>query len=531
MRKLSLFGIILLFLISVVSAIILDISGNTTVNENEKLTLILTATEINGTAEFHKNVTFGQITTLNSSSAKFEWTPGFDVVNLSNPSKNFVILFWVNDTGNNLSDEQPVTITVNNVNRVPIASAGSDQTVDVNSTVTLDGSGSSDPDNDPITYAWVQHSGPESVTLSNLSAQKPTFKPTKSGDYLFNLTVSDTANQSTDQVKITVRQPVKLKFEDFDVKVGSKSDNNIEDEDNYRLEDAEPEDEIVFKVEVRNLYEDDIDINDVSMKVTIEGIDDGDDLDDETDEEDIASDDTEKFELRFEVPLKVDEDDYDVLVEIEGKDELGNTQKITKNLILPVDKPSHDVRIIKADLKNPTVSCNRNTNLLIDVLNMGSESEEEVRITASNAELDLDFEKFDDGDIELDTGASDDAQYLVNVPIDAKDVDPGSYTIDVNVYRDETKLEDTKIAILTVAECTEKVPPKEEEKEEEKKEEVEVTVGKPDTTLPQGQFPVIAQVQEEGFTQSTAYFVLLTLAAVVLILLVIWILVLLVKRK
>ncbi len=50
-----------------------------------------------------------------------------------------------------------VTIEITNVNNDPTAEAGSDQTVDENSGVTLNGSGSDDPDNDALSYAWAQN--------------------------------------------------------------------------------------------------------------------------------------------------------------------------------------------------------------------------------------------------------------------------------------------------------------------------------------------------------------------------------------
>ena len=71
-------------------------------------------------------------------------------------STRLLFTLWVSDgTG---SDIQTVIITVR-PNQLPSADAGSDQTVSAGSTVTLDGTGSSDPDGDTITYSWSHTSG------------------------------------------------------------------------------------------------------------------------------------------------------------------------------------------------------------------------------------------------------------------------------------------------------------------------------------------------------------------------------------
>ena len=104
-----------------------------------------------------------------------------------------------------LSDTDTVDIVVN---RAPTANAGSNQTVDTEATVTLDGSGSSDPDGDTLSYSWEKQAGP-SVALSSAAVSNPTFTaPPSATTFTFKLTVTDSYGASdTDTVTIRVREP------------------------------------------------------------------------------------------------------------------------------------------------------------------------------------------------------------------------------------------------------------------------------------------------------------------------------------
>ena len=57
---------------------------------------------------------------------------------------------------------------------MPVPNAGSDQSVESDSTLQLDGGSSSDPLDNILTYKWTRIESPE-VTLSYPSAVDPTF--------------------------------------------------------------------------------------------------------------------------------------------------------------------------------------------------------------------------------------------------------------------------------------------------------------------------------------------------------------------
>ena len=96
------------------------------------------------------------------------------------------------------------------VNRSPAAAAGADRTVAAGAAVTLDGSGSSDPDGAIAAYQWTQTAGP-TVPLSNANRATASFTaPEVDTDttLAFRLTVTDDDGAAaSDDASVTVQPP------------------------------------------------------------------------------------------------------------------------------------------------------------------------------------------------------------------------------------------------------------------------------------------------------------------------------------
>ncbi len=101
------------------------------------------------------------------------------------------------DNGNTIAQMIAVEVVDDQVNSAPIADAGTDQNVPTGSVVTLDGSQSSDTNNDQLTYTWVLATpGGSAATLSDPTVFNPTFTADVDGIYIAELVVNDGTQDS-----------------------------------------------------------------------------------------------------------------------------------------------------------------------------------------------------------------------------------------------------------------------------------------------------------------------------------------------
>ena len=119
----------------------------------------------------------------------------------------YVITASVTDGFATVTDTVTVVLTDAASNQAPIAVAGDDFVVNLGETVELDGSASSDPDGNILTFLWTIVDGPGDATLTDADQAVATILPDAAGEWTFQLTVSDGALSSSDVVVVLVNTP------------------------------------------------------------------------------------------------------------------------------------------------------------------------------------------------------------------------------------------------------------------------------------------------------------------------------------
>jgi hypothetical protein len=153
----------------------------------------------NDTLTYLWQQTSGTSVTLNN--------PGIVAPNFDAPNTNETLTFSLTVSDSELNSEiDEVSISIVQVNTAPTANAGQDKTVTGLSQVILQGSLSSDPEGDNLSYEWQQISGP-TITLHNAQAANPSFDaPNLDANLTFSLVVSDGEfSSSADHIEVTIQ--------------------------------------------------------------------------------------------------------------------------------------------------------------------------------------------------------------------------------------------------------------------------------------------------------------------------------------
>jgi PKD repeat protein len=170
---------------------VLNQPSDMTVNEGASDTQQLTATDADlpaNTLTFSK--LSGPLFVTISASGLVTVAPG------SSDAGVYPVMARVSDGTAN--DTKTFNVTVVNVNNAPTADAGGPYSGSTGANIAFDGSGSSDPDGDALTYAWDFGDGGTSTVVN------PTHAYAVAGTYTVVLTVSDGSLSDDDTTTATV---------------------------------------------------------------------------------------------------------------------------------------------------------------------------------------------------------------------------------------------------------------------------------------------------------------------------------------
>lgn len=219
--------------------------------------------------------------------------------------------------------------------------------------------------------------------------------------------------------------------------------------------DILPGSNVTFTVRVENTFQnEDRDLRGVFVTITIEDIDDGADLDEESLDFDLEPGDDYRVDVKFNVPLDVEAGTYNVVVEADAEDRNETSYSTKVNLKLEVKKQSHDIRITRVLLNPSIVDCDRKAKLTAEITNVGSNAENQVALEFKSDSLGVNSI---DRDIFLESSdeASEEEKIhtktlTIIVPSILKSA---TYPISVNLYWKNIVLFDQKIVDLIVREC------------------------------------------------------------------------------
>jgi PKD repeat protein len=154
------------------------------------------------------DATFFTATVNSGSNVSYQWNFGDGSIGANATVSHTyaaVGVYLVVVTATNGISTVNTSLAVTITNQAPIANAGTDQNVQVSALVTLNGSGSIDPDGHlPLAYLWQQTGGP-GVVLSSAVISRPTFTAPSSPTMLtFTLRVTDTVGAGSAPATVVI---------------------------------------------------------------------------------------------------------------------------------------------------------------------------------------------------------------------------------------------------------------------------------------------------------------------------------------
>ncbi|MBN2567516.1 hypothetical protein JXB02_05540 [Candidatus Woesearchaeota archaeon] len=234
--------------------------------------------------------------------------------------------------------------------------------------------------------------------------------------------------------EISFEEACRLRLTNADVSVDHDEASGV-DEFGGTIDEVSPGSIVNFDLTFENTYTDDdrIAIEDVSCDLVAYGIDDRDDLEEDSGRVDIDEDSDEEVTISIDVPPEVDEGIYDVSIRCEGSDgDISRMYLIPIRYRIQVEKESHDVRFLSASLQPASARCGERSAALFTLLNYGTK-DEDLDIEVNSRDLSVEVSDTDEieaysGDIELTRS------YGFSIPAGTPS---GTYPVEIEVFYDD----------------------------------------------------------------------------------------------
>ena len=173
-------------------------------------------------------------------------------------------------TDNDMNDDLLITDTdeILTTNHRPVADAGPDLTALIGYEVTIDASKSYDFDQDELHYEWsiLDQPAGSNIQIDLTDSQKPVFKPSLKGIYVFRLTVNDGKEYAQpDEISINVADYVPINFEIVDSAYSKSLDSIV-------FVSEEPENMLyIFDIEAKTIVNIPLPLIPISLSISPDG--------------------------------------------------------------------------------------------------------------------------------------------------------------------------------------------------------------------------------------------------------------------
>ncbi len=248
-----------------------------------------------------------------------------------------------------------------------------------------------------------------------------------------------------------------LEISDLDVEVDGEADDNVDT--NGGSFEAAPGDSVYVSVEAENTFSADSDneIRNIDVSLDVEAVC-PENLDDDIEEEiriddlDPTADDSASF--RFTVPDCADEDNYDLDIRVEGKDD-NDVKYVTElTLIMTIDKEPSEVTLEFFEPEPALLLCGDfSFSIAVESHNIGSLDEDAGLLIIND---DVGVNKFEFMDLRTGRWTDDDTWFSKTYMFTLnEDVEPGEYDLRAEVEYSNNEKEIKRYQTITVPDCEE----------------------------------------------------------------------------